>query len=36
MKFLVLWQLEISRLAGDMMKSVLRMPEYAKPLEERG
>lgn len=36
MKFLVLWKLEIGRLTGDMMKSVLKMPEYAKPLEERG
>ena len=35
-KFLVLWRLEISRLAPDMMKSVLTMPEYAKPLEEQG
>jgi muconolactone delta-isomerase len=36
MKFLVLWRMEISRLSGEMMKSVLRMPEYAKPLEESG
>ena len=36
MKFLVLWRMEISRLTGEMMKSVLRMPEYAKPLEESG
>ncbi len=36
MKFLVLWRMEISRLSGDMMKAVLKMPEYAKPLEEQG
>lgn len=36
MKFLVVWKMEISRLSADMMKTVLRMPDYAKPLEERG
>ena len=36
MKFLVLWRMEISRLTADMMKSVLAMPEYARPLEEQG
>ena len=36
MKFLVLWRMEISRLTADMMKSVLTMPDYAKPLEEQG
>ena len=36
MKFLVLWRMEISRLTTDMMKSVLTMPDYAKPLEEQG
>lgn len=36
MKFLVLWRMDISRLSGEMMKSVLRMPDYAKPLEESG
>ncbi|MCA1693051.1 MAG: muconolactone Delta-isomerase family protein [Actinobacteria bacterium] len=36
MKFLVLWRMEISRLSADMMKSVLTMPDYAKPLEEQG
>jgi muconolactone delta-isomerase len=35
-KFLVIWRMEISRLTGDMMKSVLSMPDYAKPLEEQG
>lgn len=36
MKFLVLWRLEISRLSAEMAKSVVRMGDYAKPLEERG
>ena len=36
MKFLVLWRMEISRLTTDMMKSVLTMPDYAKPLEQQG
>jgi muconolactone delta-isomerase len=36
MKFLVIWRMEISRLSGDMMRTVLRMPDYAKPLEASG
>jgi muconolactone delta-isomerase len=28
--------MEISRLSTEMMKTVLRMPEYATPLEESG
>lgn len=36
MKFLVLWRLELSRLSGEMVRSVLKMPEYAEPLEEQG
>lgn len=36
MKFLVVWKLEISRLSSEMMKAVLTMPDYAKPLEEQG
>jgi len=36
MKFLVIWRMEISRLSGEMMKSVLRMRDYAQPLEEQG
>jgi muconolactone delta-isomerase len=35
-KFLVIWHMEISRLSGEMMKSVLRMRDYAQPLEEQG
>jgi muconolactone delta-isomerase len=36
MKFLVIWRMEISRLSGEMMKSVLRMRDYAQPLEQQG
>lgn len=36
MKFLVVWKLEISMLSAEMMKTVLRMPEVAKPLEASG
>lgn len=36
MKYLVVWRMEISRLSTEMMKTVLRMPEYARPLEESG
>ena len=36
MKFLVIWRMEINRLSAEMMKTVLRMPEYATPLEEQG
>ena len=36
MKFLVMWQVELSRVSAEMMKSVLTMPDYAKPLEESG
>jgi muconolactone delta-isomerase len=36
MKFLVIWKMEISRLSGEMMKSVLRMRDYAQPLEQQG
>ncbi len=36
MKFLVIWRIEISRVSGEMMKAVLRMPDYARPLEDQG
>ena len=36
MKFLVIWHMEISRLSADMMKTVLTMPDYARPLEQSG
>jgi len=35
-KFLVIWRIEITRLSGELMKSVLRMRDYAQPLEEQG
>ena len=36
MKFLVLWQLELSRVSADLVRLVARMPEHARPLEESG
>lgn len=36
MKFLVIWRMEIARLSAEMMKTVLKMPEYAEPLEKQG
>jgi muconolactone delta-isomerase len=36
MKFLVIWNIEIGRLSGDVMKAVLRMRDHAVPLEQQG
>ena len=36
MKFLVLWQLELSRLSNEMVRAVVNMPDYAEPLEREG
>jgi len=36
MKFLVIWNIEIGRLSGDVLKAVLRMRDHAAPLEESG
>jgi hypothetical protein len=36
MKFLVMWRVELSRVSGEMMRSVLTMPDHARPLEESG
>ncbi len=36
MKFLVLWTLAVERISEPMVKAVLRVPDYAKPLEEKG
>ena len=36
MKFLVIWNIDIGRLSGDVMKAVLRMRDHAGPLEEQG
>ena len=35
-KFLVIWQIEISLLSREILKSVARMPDYARPLEKQG
>ncbi len=36
MKFLVLWELELSRLRPEVVQAVLRMPDYAAPLRTQG
>jgi muconolactone delta-isomerase len=36
MKFLVIWNIDIGRLSGDVMKAVLRMRDHAVPLEQQG
>lgn len=36
MKFLVLWRIEMARLSPEMVRAVLRMPEYAEPLLAQG
>jgi muconolactone delta-isomerase len=36
MKFLVMWELEIGRLAAETAHAVLRMPDYAKTLADQG
>lgn len=36
MKFLVIWRIELSRLSGEVLHAVMRMPDHAKPLEEQG
>lgn len=36
MKFLVVWRIELSRVSSDLVRAVLRMPDYARPLEEQG
>ena len=36
MKFLVLWKLELARLSPEMARAVVRMPDYAEPLEAQG
>lgn len=36
MKFLVIWNIEIGRLSGEVMKAVLRMRDHAAPLEAQG
>ncbi len=36
MKFLVIWNIDIGRLSGDVLKAVLRMRDHAAPLEQQG
>ena len=36
MKFLVLWRIDIALLSRGVLQAVLKMPEYATPLEQRG
>lgn len=36
MKFLVLWELDLSRMRGDFATVIMRMPEYAQKTRERG
>ncbi len=36
MKFLVMWELDIARLSIEVVHAVMRMPEYAKEIADRG
>jgi muconolactone delta-isomerase len=36
MKFLAIWELSPALLRPEMVQSVLRMPDYAKKLQEQG
>lgn len=36
MKFLVMWRLNLSMLSAEVIRAVLRMPEYARPLQAGG
>jgi muconolactone delta-isomerase len=36
MKFLVMWELEVSRIQQDVMHAVLRMPQYTQKVREQG
>ena len=36
MKFLVLWQIELSLLSRELAAAVARMPEYGEPLSRAG
>lgn len=36
MKFLVMWELELSRLSMEVVHAVMRMPEYAQKLNDQG
>jgi muconolactone delta-isomerase len=36
MKFLVLWRIEIGKMSRDVMDAVLKVSDYARPLEQQG
>ncbi len=36
MKFLVLWELDVSRLRSEMIQAMLRVPDYAKKVADLG
>jgi muconolactone delta-isomerase len=36
MKFLVIWRIEVSLLSREVLQSVMRMADYATPLETQG
>jgi hypothetical protein len=36
MKFLILWELEVSRLRPEIVNALMKMPEYAVKLREQG
>jgi muconolactone delta-isomerase len=35
-KFLVIWKLDLRLLSTEVVHAVLRMPDYAEPLQEQG
>lgn len=36
MKFLVIWHIDIALLNAEVLKSVMKMTDYAQPLEQQG
>lgn len=36
MKFLVMWELDLTRLSTGVMHAVMRMPEYAQEVADQG
>ena len=36
MKFLVIWNIELSLLSEGVVRAILKMPDYANPLEAQG
>jgi muconolactone delta-isomerase len=36
MKYLVMWELEVSHLRPEMVQAVMRMPGYGKQIKEQG